>query len=130
MANEMRVIVDTRKLDNLRNLPGAIDAMLAKITGDVDADIKESFSTTAPDPSAPGEPPAVQTGRLKNSVKHYQMARGRWAVEQDGKIAPYGIHLEFGTAKMRARPFFRAAIYRAVKRLPKLMKASVEGLVR
>ena len=65
MANGIKVTVDTKGLDNLRRLPGAIDAMFAKITGDVDADIKDSFSTTAPDPSAPGEPPAVQTGRLK-----------------------------------------------------------------
>jgi len=130
MPNDVKVTVDTRGLDKLRKLPGAIDAMFAKITGDVDADIKESFSTTAPNPSAPGDPPAVQTGRLKNSVTHYQIASKKWAVEQDGKIAPYGPHLEYGTINVAPRPFFRPAIYRSVKRLPKLMKASVEDLVR
>lgn len=130
MANGIKVIVDTRGLDNLRKLPGAIDAMLGKVTGDVDADIKESFSTTAPDPAPAGEPPAVQSGRLKNSITHYQMGRGKWAVEQDGRVAPHGPHLEFGTAKMPARPFFRPAIWRSVKRLPKLMKASVEDLLK
>lgn len=130
MANGIKVTVDTKGLDALRGLPGAIDAMFAKITGDVDADIKESFSTTAPDPAPAGEPPAVQSGRLKNSIRHYQIAPKKWAVEQDDRVAPYGKHLEYGTADMPARPFFRPAIYRSVKRLPKLMKASVEGLLK
>jgi HK97 gp10 family phage protein len=56
--------------------------------------------------SAPYEAPAVDTGNLKNQI----------AVEMNGKTsakvivsAEYGPHLEYGTRKMRRRPFLRPA---------------------
>lgn len=54
--------------------------------------------------SAPGEPPAVATGRLLNSVEAASAGKARWLV---GTPLKYGRHLEFGTIHMRPRPWFR-----------------------
>lgn len=56
--------------------------------------------------SAPGEAPAVQTGYLKGS-QFVEMDTDTTAIVGVG--AEYGIHLEFGTVKMMARPFLRPA---------------------
>jgi len=57
--------------------------------------------------SSPGEPPAVATGALKESIK--------WATEDNGMTGlvgtelKYGPMLEFGTSKMAPRPWLRKA---------------------
>ena len=55
--------------------------------------------------SAPGEAPAIATGELRQHVK--------WELEQGGKVGlvgtdlEKGLHLEYGTSKMQARPWLR-----------------------
>jgi HK97 gp10 family phage protein len=60
--------------------------------------------------SAPGNPPAVQTGHLRRSVQvdRSQVASNLRATV--GTNVPYGRYLEFGTRKMAARPWARPAI--------------------
>lgn len=58
--------------------------------------------------SAPGEPPASDTGNLVRSITT-QYDRSTLT----GKVivtAAYGPYLEFGTAKMAPRPFLRPAV--------------------
>lgn len=57
--------------------------------------------------SAPGEPPASDTGNLVNSITT------RYAGEYSGFVtvgAEYGPYLEYGTQKMEPRPFARIAL--------------------
>lgn len=65
--------------------------------------------------SAPGEPPALDTGRLRASV-HNKLSKQpggmpMMTVGQNpnknikGRMANYGDYLEFGTSKMEARPW-------------------------
>lgn len=57
--------------------------------------------------SAPGQPPAVDTGALINSIQ--MTAKGPFEVWiHDG--VEYGIYLELGTHNMAARPFMKPAI--------------------
>jgi phage gpG-like protein len=52
-----------------------------------------------------GEPPAVRTGRLRNSIRFIMLSKGshvEGAVGTDVEYAPY---LEFGTSKMAPRRF-------------------------
>lgn len=53
-------------------------------------------------PSGPGEPPAVQTGRLSQSIAYNIVAPNRAEI---GTNVFYGAYLEFGTSKMDARPW-------------------------
>ena len=100
-SGNFSVVLDKTKLENLiRASPGkavnVVDAMALDGLGYV----VRSFTIS---PSAPGEPPGVDTGALKNSIH----------IEKPGEFSrsivtavDYAVHLEFGTEKMAARPFF------------------------
>lgn len=58
--------------------------------------------------SAPDQPPAVDTGRLRASIAtFYDRAR---KVTYVGTPVQYAAPLEFGTARMAPRPYFRPAV--------------------
>lgn len=59
--------------------------------------------------SAPGDPPAVDTGRLRQSITALKITPGHWRV---GTNVEYAIYLEFGTRRVAPRPFFRPAVAR------------------
>lgn len=64
--------------------------------------------------SAPGEPPAIDTGLLANTIG---VMSGLGDTQGMSAIvfvnADYGMHLEFGTRHMAPRPFLRPAFDRA-----------------
>ena len=67
--------------------------------------------------SAPGEPPAYQTGRLAESIAVLSRATPADLVSTVGPRpqaftgrAPYPVFLEFGTRRMKPRPFMRPAV--------------------
>ena len=65
--------------------------------------------------SAPGEPPAVDTGTLKRSIKvdeHEFKPEARVGVPMN---LQYGLYLERGTSKMGARPYMKPAVEHVVK---------------
>ena len=55
--------------------------------------------------SAPGEPPAVQVGDLRKSVKSGVEKDGRDVIGFVGSDLPKAPMLEYGTRKMAARPW-------------------------
>jgi len=55
--------------------------------------------------SAPGEPPATATARLRQSIAHEVSRDGR--VGAVGTDIPYGPGLEYGTKRVAARPWLR-----------------------
>lgn len=77
--------------------------------------------------SAPGEAPANDFGFLAQSIK----------IEVTQKLtvdlralAPYAIHLEYGTAKMGARPFLRPAAEKAGKRSKEIFDSYISEALR
>lgn len=58
--------------------------------------------------SAPGEPPASNTGRLVNSIETKYDAQA--LTGEVNTSVEYGMLLEYGTQKMEPRPFLRPAI--------------------
>jgi len=56
--------------------------------------------------SAPGDPPAVDSGRLRQSIVALKVDQFRWRV---GTNVEYALYLEFGTRRMAPRPFLRPA---------------------
>jgi hypothetical protein len=63
--------------------------------------------------SAPGAPPAADTGRLLGSIKHElgEDAEGLYA--KIGTDVAYALYLELGTRYMAPRPFLRPALLAA-----------------
>ena len=73
-------------------------------------------------PSAPGEPPAKQTGNLINNT-NLKTVQGsnkyEWFVQIN---APYALHLDLGTKKMKPRPFIRPSIKKTRETFGKIGK--------
>jgi hypothetical protein len=66
--------------------------------------------------SAPGEPPAVRTGRLRDSISEPRIAHSGNTVAGEIRIrAPYAGRLEFGRG-IAARPFVIPAIEEILRR--------------
>ena len=63
---------------------------------------KKSFKNSSYTASAPGEPPAVRSGKLRSSFRPVAGSSGGVAIETDTHYAGY---LEHGTSKMAARPY-------------------------
>ena len=76
----------------------------------VERDIKASMTPNGP--SAPGEAPAVDTGRLRASITHRVEMESGEAAGFVGTSVEYAPWLEFGTTRMQPRPFMVPAIER------------------
>ena len=72
--------------------------------------------------SSPGQPPANSTGQLVRSIKVKKTNNGQ-EVTID---AEYAAFLEYGTSKMRPRPF----IFPALMKVKKNLLSKLKGLVK
>lgn len=72
--------------------------------------------------SAPGEPPAVLTGRLRSSIAS-DLKKNSVKI---GTNVEYAKWLEFGTSRMEARPFLRPALERNRREIPRIFKEGAE----
>jgi hypothetical protein len=67
--------------------------------------------------SSPGEPPGVDTGALRASI-YAEMVSTFVALVLVG--VAYGVHLEYGTSRMAARPFMWPALIWASRQVGRL----------
>lgn len=116
MSGSQIVVKFNRIPEIIRRSPAQIDQCIHAMALDGERDTKQSFGTS---PSAPGDPPGVDTGALRNSI-HVTKIRARHYQIGDG--VEYGIHLEYGTRKMGARPFMRPMARRLAKRAPQFFR--------
>lgn len=83
-------------------------------------------------PSLPGNPPAPDTGNLRNSIRYEVHAEPRspyGVVGTTQKDPPYGQYLEYGTSKVAPRPWLRPAMEKNNEWIRKsIAKAVVRGL--
>lgn len=80
--------------------------------------------------SAPGQPPAVDTGRLRASIVPKVKTIGGEIVGIVGTNVPYAPYLEFGTSRMAARPFLRRAFKTKGKQIHRLLQQFQARLTR
>lgn len=80
--------------------------------GDIRTRVRSGFQEVKV--SAPGAAPAVQTGRLRQSITVQQVNDSTFRV---GTNVEYAEYLEFGTFTMHARPFMRPSFERVRARL-------------
>jgi len=66
--------------------------------------------------SAPGEPPKTDTGRLVRSIRSITLDSGKSAITEVGTNLKYGAYLQYGTAKMRPRPWLSVTFRHAKKK--------------
>ena len=73
--------------------------------------------------SAPGEPPAVRTGRLRNDIKYVVFHTGGFNVRGlVGSTLAYAAPLEMGTSRIRRRPFLRVTFEQQRLRMIQIMQ--------
>ncbi len=70
--------------------------------------------------SAPGQPPATDTGFLVSNVSTQVKTQGKKVIGQIVSSAPYSAHLEFGTTNMKARPFMQPALQKNKRKIQKI----------
>lgn len=80
--------------------------------------------------SAPGEPPAVDTGVLRASYTHDSERTPDGALLTIASGAGYAAYLEFGTSKMEARPHLRPVIARNQVTIRQAVADGIEGRER
>lgn len=69
--------------------------------------------TIAHHPSLPGNPPAPDTGNLRESIRYEVHGEGReiyGIVGSTQKDPDYAVYTEYGTSKMQPRPWLRPAM--------------------
>ena len=74
--------------------------------------------------SAPGQPPAVATGELRQSIFTEVRGVGNQVTGRAGTRLPKGIWLDEGTKKMEARPWLERSLERAIPRLREIFEES------
>jgi hypothetical protein len=100
MSASISVKIDKTKLQRAREIaPQEVGRKLSALAFEGERYVKMSFGTS---PSQPGQPPGVDLGILKGSIN---VENPRPFVRNINVGADYGIHLEYGTSKMAARPF-------------------------
>jgi HK97 gp10 family phage protein len=80
--------------------------------------------------SAPGNPPNTDTGRLVSSIKFDVKTDSEGTVGVVGTNLFYGPMLEFGTSKMKARPWLGPAFNRHAPDVVKRIQAAANKLLR
>lgn len=68
-------------------------------------------------PSSPGEPPHVDTGRLRSSITTAQTIGTVIIIVRVGTNVRYGLYLELGTRHIQSRPWLRPAFMRIAGQL-------------
>lgn len=96
MTRRAKLVIDTAK-SGMRSASG-----LGKTLGG-----KKNLGTGIRKSSGADDYPSVQTGRLYKSFKVKKIAANRWQIKNTDQKAPL---LEFGTKRMKARPFLKNAI--------------------
>lgn len=84
------------------------------------ADLKQTLSIS-PSPSAPGQPPGVETGNLRRSVQTDRSQVESDLVARVGTNLPYGRWLEYGTRFTAARPWLRTTLAKFRNKLAALL---------
>lgn len=117
MADDVRVTIDTRRLDEAERalLAGALRDIVVAAGYKVEARAKDLVP--------------VDTGATKNSIATTVEGGGMDALATIGPTTDYSIYLEFGTAVMPARPFLRPALDATKPEFERAVKETLERLV-
>ena len=84
-----------------------------------------SYGKKGHHPSFAGNPPAPDTGTLMRSITHEVSGKGKQVVGEVGSIihnSDYPKYLEYGTSKMKPRPWLSASLIKCLSWMSNLWK--------
>jgi len=112
--------LDTTGLDNLiRNAPQGVDDVVNRLAYIALGIIQTSWSEP---PSAPGNPPAIDTGALNASMRVAKQGHAHYIIA-DG--VEYGFDLEMGRTNIAPRPFMNPAIEQVRPMVPDEIRRAI-----
>lgn len=115
-----QIIVQFNRLpDFARSISATPRDIVQKLGFDIEADSKNSMvgGGSPHAPSAPGQPPHVDTGHLKDSIGFEMTGQTSGEVTAG---ADYSAMLEYGTSRMPARPFLTPAVDRVAGKMAEI----------
>jgi hypothetical protein len=79
--------------------------------------------------SAPGEPPAVATGELRQSVSTAVEGQGRDVIGYVGSDSKHAAPMEYGTKNIAPRPWLRPSFEKALDKVKEILSRKyLEGM--
>jgi len=117
MTAQSRVVIRFNHLPRVKRDASAKTGALIRAVGfEVERYVKQSFGSS---PSPAGGPPGVDTGALRASIHTEQVAP---LVVHVADGVDYGVHLEYGTSRMGARPFMLPGLVWGMKQVERFAK--------
>jgi hypothetical protein len=124
MPKSFEFVVNYKGALFAKNMEKRINQNLDRAALYLEGQIKKVFQA-GPEPSEPGEPPAVQTGRLLGSITWDSV--GRFTRRVGSSLKPqrgfpsYALMLEYGTRNMFRRPWLRVTLDQSKAQLRKIL---------
>ena len=94
---------------------------------DTPLDFSKTYGKHGHHPSLPGNPPAVDTGTLRRSITY--------SVDEENLVGyvgsvlndpPYEVYLEYGTSRMKPRPWLKPATEKSMEKIKEIMAGAVK----
>lgn len=105
-----------------KELRRQLEIAMFKAVNHLEGRVKRNISGASPPRSAPGEFPHVDSGRLRQSIaSEVDVIPGVAVVGRVGTNVEYAPYLEFGTARMAARPFLRPTLRKELRRIRNIL---------
>lgn len=103
------------------NAPWVVRSAIAdgmeRAAADVKAAMRRNLNVPYPPASRPGQFPRRRTGRLRKSIDYWLNKKTLEVWIGPSDAATYGLYLEFGTRRMKARPFMFRTLKQLMKRV-------------
>lgn len=113
MADEFRMVIDTRKLrEIIAQLPGNVNDLLAAVGTEMVGDMQMGMLDSPADgdwygdhqASSPGNPPRPDTAELLNSITHTKTGEAERVIHDQ---VEHGAYQELGTETIEPRPWMK-----------------------
>jgi hypothetical protein len=122
MASGVTIELDLSALERWEKHPQITHRAIGIVATRMAARVIASFGTGGT-PSAPGSPPGIRTGMLKNNIDAVPIRQGAWAVRAKRR---YAAALEFGARRgnwaMEPRPFMTPELRTAAAEFPAIWR--------
>lgn len=130
---KFRFEIDDRKVNRLtsralkRGLDGVQKEGVSLVKQELSKPGSGDLRSNGTPASAPGEPPAVLSGELRDSTDGEVIRKGLRFVARVSVNKEYALPLELGTEKMKPRPFLSTVLSKYKNRLMQAFKISARG---
>ena len=102
-------LANTQVRKAVETMTAGLESQVKQGMRDTEVNTSVSYGKKHHHPSVDGDYPAPDTGTLMRSVTHDVRSNGTQIIGEVGTTLEYGKYLEYGTSKMKPRPFLSLA---------------------